>query len=155
MHHLRVFQSQMPDFTTQYNTVLTPADEAKFQNWLALKSPQLGRPLVKDLADYDLRGYWLSGAWADNQSGLHLPDKFKKPNHPTFSDESIYHGAIAPWGGKFQGGKWVGNDTDGWVFQPSSAMLKYTHDKDALRQYFADFEPNAGLSMPTQNVVPK
>jgi hypothetical protein len=65
-----------------YNTVLSDADEKGFQKWKAKNAPN------DSGADYDLRG-----AYKDNMkraSNGHMGDKFKKPNHPTFSDQSKY-----------------------------------------------------------------
>lgn len=65
-----------------YDTQLTPKEEVQFQDWKAKNAP-------KDSgADYDLRGAFKGGASpADNG---HWPDTWKKPNHPTFSDQSQY-----------------------------------------------------------------
>jgi hypothetical protein len=66
-----------------YTTKLEPDDEKKFQVWKRKNAP-------KDSgADYDLRGAFKSGLAKDPETG-HWNDKFKKPNHPTFSDESQY-----------------------------------------------------------------
>ncbi len=67
----------------QYDTKLSPPDEMAFQSWKARYAP-------KDSgADYDLRGAFKAGFKPDPQTG-HWPDTFKKPNHPTFSDQSNY-----------------------------------------------------------------
>lgn len=66
-----------------YDTPLSPSEEQSFQAWKAKYAP-------KDSgADYDLRGAFKAGLQPDPQTG-HWPDTFKKPNHPTFSDESKY-----------------------------------------------------------------
>jgi hypothetical protein len=68
---------------TSYDTPLKPDEETAFQAWKKQYAP-------KDSgADYDLRGAFKAGLKPDPQTG-HWPDTFKKPNHPTFSDESIY-----------------------------------------------------------------
>ena len=70
------------DFTATHNTKLSPKEEKAFMAW----ADKTGK--IKDLYDYDLRGFWKSGAGtAENGHGT---DTFKKPNHPTFSDQSIY-----------------------------------------------------------------
>lgn len=67
----------------QYETSLTPFEERGFQDWKAVNAP-------KDSGeDYDLRGAFKAGVQPDPESG-HWPDTFKKPNHPTFSDQSMY-----------------------------------------------------------------
>lgn len=122
------------DYAAWYNTKLSPEDEKKFEAW-AKANGRLG-----DVADYDLRGAWKANAKeADNG---HLPDTFKKPNHPTFSDESQYSNPTNGVGGKWQ------QDTDGkWAFYPSEANLK-NMTPDELRAYFQKEEPDAKLVMP-------
>lgn len=67
----------------KYNTPLSPEEEAKFQEWKAKYAP-------KDSGeDYDLRGAFKEGLTPDPQTG-HWPDTYKKPNEPTFSDQSQY-----------------------------------------------------------------
>ena len=62
----------------QYDTVLSEAEESKFQAWKELHYP-------KDSGyDYDLRGAFKAGMKPDPETG-HGDDLFKKPNHPTFS----------------------------------------------------------------------
>ena len=134
-----------------YNTALNAENETRFQNWLAQQSKTRGRDLSGDLTNYDLKGYWMNGGYKDAGSG-HMPDTYKKPNHPSFSNESKYHGATDPWGGKFEGGRWVGDDKSGWSYQASAQMLKTTHTRDQLQQYFADNEPGVMLLMPNVNV---
>ena len=65
-----------------YETKLTPADELKYQDWKARNAPN------DTGADYDLRGAFKAGAQPAENG--HWPDTFKKPNHPTFSNESQY-----------------------------------------------------------------
>lgn len=66
-----------------YDTRLSPDDEADFKLWKKEYAP-------KDSgADYDLRGAFKAGVTPDPENG-HWPDTFKKPNHPTFSDQSQY-----------------------------------------------------------------
>ena len=82
---------------TNYDTKLTPSQESDFQKWKSIYAP-------KDSGkDYDLRGAFKSGLTPDPKTG-HWPDTFKKPNHPTFSNESIY-AKDAPE----KAGRWKGN----------------------------------------------
>lgn len=132
----------------RFNTKLPTVKEFLFQNWLKEQSQARGRDLSKDLRNYDLRGYFNEAGGAQTDGG-HLPDKFKKPNHPTFSDESIYNGTATPDGGEYQGGKWEGDDKSGWTFQPSLNMAATPKAQEELRQYFQEFEPDAVLVMPS------
>src|SRR4029077_19810087 len=81
------------DMTGKYNTPLTPEQETAFQQTLH----------AKDVFDYDARGEFLAGANRDNPTG-HGQDTFKKPNHPTFSEQSQYHGVD-----DYSGGTWIDN----------------------------------------------
>jgi hypothetical protein len=65
-----------------FNTRLSPADEAAFQPWKAQNMPN------DSGVDYDQRGAYLASA--SRQPNGHWGDRFKKPNHPTFSDQSQY-----------------------------------------------------------------
>lgn len=130
-----------------YNTKLSPENEAKFNRWVAAQSKLRGRDMSNDDTDYDLRGYWLNGGHKDQGQG-HMPDTYKKPNHPTFSNESIYHGAPDPRGGKFDGGKWGGNDETGWTFMPSHHMLSNIHKIGDMKRYFSEQEQGARLVLP-------
>lgn len=68
--------------TGQFDTPLTPEEEARFQQWARTLPANL-----QSTEDYDLRGAWKADAKA--AANGHLPDTWKKPNHPTFSNESM------------------------------------------------------------------
>ena len=84
-----------------FNTVLTTDQEKIYQQWVN----SLPINLRGDY-DYDLRGAWLNGDKPDQYH--HMPDTWKKPWHPTFSNESVYSTPGA------EGGRW-----DGEEFHPS------------------------------------
>lgn len=66
----------------KFETKLNPDEEEQFSAWKQQYAP-------KDSGvDYDLRGAFKAGL-KPGENG-HWPDTFKKPNHPTFSNESIY-----------------------------------------------------------------
>jgi len=125
-------------FLNNFNTELTPEAEKRFQLWAQEVSQGLGKDILMDLYDYDLRGYFLD--MAERDEGGHGPDTYKKPNHPTFSNESKYHGSKNPLGGKWLGGKWGEN-----TFKPSREMLKLTHTPQMLEEYFKKEEPGIKL----------
>ena len=89
-----------------YNTDLG-ADEPNFQKWKAQVAPN------DTGADYDLRGAYKAGAGKDPTSG-HMTDQFKKPNHPTFSDQSQY----ATGANRDRAGTWVGPEGPNQTFVP-------------------------------------
>lgn len=137
-------------FYDNFNTPLTDEDEAKFQRWMADRSALLKRNVADDMYDYDLRGFWQWGqGFADNGHGS---DMFKKPNHPTFSDQSIYHGADDPVkGGTFQGGTWTDLGEGKYSFTPSQEMLDKTHAPEWLQRYWDKVEAPSGHML----VLPK
>lgn len=132
----------------QYNTKLSERDEMRFRMWLRDQSTARGRDMAADLHDYDLRGFFKEGQGLEGTEG-HFTDKYKKPNHPTFSDESQYHGAPNPAGGKLEGGRWEGDDETGWKFIPSASMAATPEKQAALKRYFQKNEPDAVLVMPS------
>jgi hypothetical protein len=84
----------------KYETKLTPAEEAEFYKWKQKYAP-------KDSGeDYDLRGAFRSGLKPDPDTG-HWPDTYKKPNHPTFSDQSIYAKERPDLAGRWEGDTYI------------------------------------------------
>ena len=121
-----------PDFSDQFNTTLAPEEEALFQVW----AEKAGR--ARDVYDYDLRG-----AWKDNATKAmkgHLPDTYKKPNHPTFSQESVYAKTV---GGA---GSWRKKGSR-WEFIAGPANIQ-NMGVDGLRIYFKEVEPDVVLVLP-------
>lgn len=89
-----------------FDTKLSSDEEQQFQQWKAQYAPR------DSGADYDLRGAFKAGLQPDPQTG-HWPDTFKKPNHPTFSDQSQYAAYGNP--GRWEGEKYIpGKTSDGW-----------------------------------------
>lgn len=93
-----------------YNTVLTPADEQGFQTWKSQNAPD------DSGVDYDLRGAYQADMQRDPDNG-HMGDRFKKPNHPTFSDQSQY----ATGDQRDRAGFWVGPEGPDQTFVPPVA----------------------------------
>lgn len=79
-----------------HETPLTQDEEVQFQQWKKFYAP-------KDSgADYDLRGAFKAGLQPDRSTG-HWPDTYKKPNHPTFSDQSVYSSLVGTKPGTWNG----------------------------------------------------
>lgn len=93
-----------------YNTTLSPEDETRFQTWKTQNAPQ------DSGFDYDLRGAYRANMQRDSESG-HMGDRFKKPNHPTFSDQSQY----AVGDQTDRAGFWVGPEGPDQTFIPPIA----------------------------------
>lgn len=131
----------IPDLTQEHNTALMPEEEIQFQNWIAQRSQKEGRNVAADLQNYDLRGAWKAQAQqADNG---HFPDTYKKPNHPTFSQESIYSGADKA-GGTWQDVPPYANKA---VFNAAPDNIK-TYGVQGLKEYFQRAEPDSQLKIP-------
>jgi hypothetical protein len=111
----------------KYDTPLTEEQWDKYQDW-AKKS---GKNPAEEERDYDLRGFYLTHP-EPMKSGEHGKDTFKKPWHPTFSDESKYSTPENP------GGKWERKGND-WHFHPSGTNLKY-RTREQLQHYFDRYE---------------
>mgnify|MGYP000898513787 CR=1 FL=1 len=124
---------------TMMNTKLEDADEQDFQQWKAANSPD------DSGYDYDLRGAYLAdkaGQLPKKDGRGHGTDWFKKPWHPTYSDQSH----IKDPGG-LAGGKWSQDEQGRTVFTAGPANLAYNTPAD-LMQYFEQREPNAVLNIP-------
>jgi hypothetical protein len=107
-----------------------------YKDWLAYKSKLEGRDVSQDEQDYDLEGYF-NTLKANPVEGGHLPDTFKKPNHPTFSDQSQYHVPVVQ-----QGGTWTENS-----FKPSEQNLQ-NMGRGNLQSYFNEVESPEALDLP-------
>ena len=81
----------------QYTTALSPDEERRFQQWARRYGIRM-EPGWNE--DYDMRGLWKSSPDISPDPRGHWPDWYKKPFHPTFSNESIYATPDAPhWEG--------------------------------------------------------
>lgn len=128
-----------------YDTVLTPADEKSYSGWAGQESKRQGRDVTRDTEDYDLRGLWkAAGGFGSNG---HAPDTFKKPNHPTFSDQSQYHGTNGN-----EGGKWDQVDKQD-RFTPGATNRKH-YTAPQLQEYFDKREPGVKLNQAAPAATP-
>ena len=80
-----------------YDTPLSPPEEIGFQQWKAKNAPH------DSGQDYDLRGAYKAGLTP--AANGHWADTYKKPNHPTFSDQSQYAAYGTP--GRWEGEKFI------------------------------------------------
>lgn len=112
-----------------FDTPLAANEEQAFQAWKAQYAPR------DSGADYDLRGAFKAGL----QPGAngHWPDTFKKPNHPTFSNESIYAQDRPDLAGHWQG--------DAYVPPTAAPDLSSVSDADLVRVLVADEAQRQGV----------
>ena len=91
--------------------------------------------------DYDMQGFHKYSPDFTPGSGQHFPDTYKKPNHPTFSNESIYSG------GEHEGGQWEKNPNGAYQFTPGRTNLENRSPQE-LQEYFNKVEPGNKLNLP-------
>ena len=128
-----------------YDTQLSPSEEMAFTLWHDKNYP--GQKVEDSTKDYDLRG-----AFREIQKGVmqfderkHLPDKYKKPNHITFSQESIYASKDNPGGKWYQiEGKSTAEGKKAWHFEPSAQTVAL-HGASKLQDYFKRNETESKL----------
>jgi hypothetical protein len=122
----------------------TPLDDPHQTNEYLKWAIEGGKDPEEEEHDYDLRGYYKAGGKLATPGGnpVHLPDTFKKPNHPTFSDESRYSGPGN------EGGHWVTDNKGRYIaFRPGAANLVH-HTPADLQEYFKKYEPGVQLIFP-------
>jgi len=131
-----------------YDTELTP-EELIGYNTFAQKYAKSKNFKIENLTrDYDLQGYYKKHKGVDLPEiitpELHLNDEFKKPNHITFSNGSIYS---TP---EHTGGQWKNEKEDesgAWSFIPTEYNLKNT-PTNKLQEYFNTYEKGSNLILP-------
>lgn len=77
------------DFTNEFNTPVPEELQAQYEEWRKVNAGN------DPGYDYDYGGAFLAGMGRGDADNGHLPDDFKKPNHPTFDPRSSKH-AISP-----------------------------------------------------------
>lgn len=87
------------DYDDSYNTKLSGDEEKSFQKWKSRVAPR------DSGEDYDLRGAY-KGQAAQAKNG-HWPDTYKKPNHPTFSNQSRYAPNAPDKAGSWDGDRYI------------------------------------------------
>ena len=113
--------------TGEFDTKLNNSEENSYQLWKQSLPQQL-----QSETDYDLRGYYQEHGTEDTDG--HLTDKYKKPNHPTFSVESKY----------YKKGMWAGKwDEDGDFRIPLDTPKEKL--KQLIEYWRSDAEPEALL----------
>ena len=96
-----------------YTTRLTPEEQKQFNVWANdMRASGAINPNDK-FQDYDMQGYWKNEVLnntdlANGNAQAHFTDKYKMPNHATFSNESIYAtGDNAKYAGHWDNGSYV------------------------------------------------
>jgi len=103
------------DWLDKYATGGPIVNAPNYEKWKA----KLPKALQYE-GDYDLRGLYNSNPNTKPSADLHFPDTFKLPNHPTFSEESIY--AKPP----LRFGSWS-QESQGDYLPPKDIYSKYSN----------------------------
>lgn len=126
-----------PRPTMPFDTPLSPQDELAFRQWKQQVAPR------DSGEDYDFRGAFKRGFQPSPTDG-HWPDTFKKPNHPTFSDESVYSSLTGTKPGHWENNtnyipfgvqKQQNMPNPPVGYQPSYATQALQHVVDTIRQH--------------------
>lgn len=120
---------------SEFDTPLTPEEQQAYQAWAKAG----GRDPEGEQEDYDLQGYYKAGG---TLGAGHMPDTFKKPNHPTFSTESQYNGVNGA-----QGGSWQVNPDGTYTFTAGRSNLEHWGPQ-GLQNYFNKYEKGNRLVIP-------
>lgn len=125
------------DLTNQYNTPLNTFEQAQYD--------MMFDPITSSgqKYDYDMQGWFKANQDQDpHDDGAHYPDTWKKPNHPTFSDESIYHGVDGN-----EGGHWDLGDNGRETFVPGKTNYENFTPQQMI-DYFKAVDPSSQLNLP-------
>lgn len=128
-------------FYNRYNSALSPEERQGLYERLMDMSMSEGRNRYNDMNDYDMAGAYLAGAMEPGGNG-HFTDEWKKPNHPTFSQESRYNGVDG-----YSGGVWAEDGSGETTFTPSAWNLENMPPEE-MQRYFGIAEPDARLVLP-------
>jgi hypothetical protein len=127
-----------------YDTPLSSRDEVAFQIWAQNQRNAAGGKAINDLPVYDVRGLYLAVGGRTLKAGQHGTDRFKKPTHPTFSNESMYHSLTTP------GGRW-GNENGQPTFYATPFNVNTLGGPEAYqRKFLEETGGNVKLVMPPQ-----
>jgi hypothetical protein len=161
--------SPLSDFWSKLNTYLPPPEEFQFQQWMK----GMGKNAGWEQNDYDARGFYrnIKDNRANFVQGITLPlgpnnpvveyvdrqpltnweghgtDTYKKPSHPTFSDESKYND------GSMFGGHWMEDKNGQGIFQPSLWNIA-NMGMDNLKNYFNRYEKGKAVLNPMPLLMP-
>lgn len=124
-------------YLQQYNTMLDSARQQQFMNWAVQR---YGDPMtvMMEMGAYDLMGAWDAGDMDKADSTGHFTDRWKKPNHITFSEDSNYYDPET-----MVNGTWIKTPV-GMTFIPTQQTLQL-YGRGRLQEYFKKHEPGVRL----------
>ena len=93
--------TSLDDMRSHYNSFAEGGKtKPPYKEWVKKVNPDFVGPDYNLEAAYNDLPYETLEAWRLNPNANHLPDTYKRPNHPTFSEESVYSQ------GPIKGGTW-------------------------------------------------
>lgn len=95
-------------------TILKPQQDSLYQLWKNRLPTNL-----RYEGNYDLRRLWVENPGIQPSSNMHFPDRYKLPNHPTFSNESMYFNPT----NQYMAGRWQETDSS-WNYVPYNNKFK-------------------------------
>lgn len=102
-----------------YADVINQIAQNNYLRW-GIPLEEAKREIASDNT-YDYRGYYSKYPDSQANANTHWSDEFKGATHPTFSNESVYHGKVDkrfnPYG--LRGGMWFGD-----VYQPHAGFRR-------------------------------
>lgn len=111
---------------------------ARDRDYVPATDPRtLGALRADPETDYDMARYLREGG---QPTAGHYPDTYKKPSHPTFSEESVYHGPDA------EGGRWNRLPDGSYTFTPGPANYQGRSIRE-MQDYFRRVEPGNRLKL--------
>ena len=113
-------------YKDRYNTPLTPIEKKKFNKWSVEESGRMGRDILMDLESYDVQGFWKNNERVDERG--HGSDRYKKPNHPTFSNQSMYHGQDGAYGGEWTDSSFIASPINRYYNSPEAMLWQMQAD---------------------------
>ena len=87
-------------------TKLNPAQDSVYTAWKSRLPTNLQYE-----GNYDLKRLWMENPGTRPTANMHFPDKYKLPNHPTFSNESMYFNPS----NQYIAGQWKETDSSGII----------------------------------------
>jgi hypothetical protein len=124
-----------------FETPLSGLEEAQYRRWKASYAPE------DSGEDYDYRGAFKAGAGPDYLTG-HWPDTFKKPNHPTFSNQSVYAPPAPERAGSWVGERYIPPGASRTSYDP--VLEAHAPQSGGLYPSWWDAEAEKGQSVPAQ-----